>query len=716
MNLEWFIGILITILFGFLSFLPFLISSHKERVKRLQHISNSLHDCLSALVGEDDADLLESPHLIPTYGQKESPHDSTGVLTYSRDRYKLIPTILSAIMPSKGELTNRHFRYMILGGSGMGKSTFAASLCYAYLSTRKYRRKGLPLDIFAINLDTNNLADIQLKIDEFKKIAEPSKSILVLDSLDENRDAINDYETFMTKLENITDSFRAVIITCRTQFYERKQAEPTEGATEQPHRSKMKLEVHYISPFTQKEAEDYLIGKFGLGSSKYVNAHKLMGMTDDLMGRPLLLSYMDDLLDLAAKAHPTNAQIYYEIIRHWLQKEIKFDPLKSNITLNELYRFTKSIAEYIYSQENRYITKDQFENFLRDSGFNASPFSFKGRTLLNRRNNGDIKFAHRSFLEFFIAVNSLEHPESQYNPDGLDMALTFAHEMYTLYLEDPSSFIKQFSEIDIAESPLCLHDTKEETITDILADWKKQLKEVPKEEKGDINLHYMSLYWNYLVRGITYQTQDILTICTRIMNKHMEDNILDVYGYVNFDWLASKRLAEVQAIMADGDITNLKEKDIQLLQSKSNSIKDWIDKAELCLGTTDLFTNYEARYTVTFVPFMVNFPSDQLVCSLGYGFVQDDKEVLAEAKLVYERQNTGASLYIFKKTNSLDEQVHFIQSIIQEDINWRTNNRIVVGFYNRDKRFFYVLDDKTRLYSESQIRHCLGNLSLLLPF
>ena len=37
------------------------------------------------------------------------------------------------------------------------------------------------------------------------------------------------------------------------------------------------------------------------------------------------------------------------------------------------------------------------------------PYSFRGRSLVNRRGDGSIKFSHKSFWEFFLAINSIEN-------------------------------------------------------------------------------------------------------------------------------------------------------------------------------------------------------------------------------------------------------------------------------------------------------------------
>ena len=57
-------------------------------------------------------------------------------------------------------------------------------------------------------------------------------------------------------------------------------------------------------------------------------------------------------------------------------------------------------------------------------------YSFDSRSLVNRNSSGDIKFAHKSFLEFFLAKEKWEHPDFSIDFEGMDMALLFFYEMF----------------------------------------------------------------------------------------------------------------------------------------------------------------------------------------------------------------------------------------------------------------------------------------------
>lgn len=60
-------------------------------------------------------------------------------------------------------------------------------------------------------------------IEQIEAVEDQPKTILLLDALDENENALTDYEKFSTLLERVTHNFYRVIITARTIFLKTKQ-------------------------------------------------------------------------------------------------------------------------------------------------------------------------------------------------------------------------------------------------------------------------------------------------------------------------------------------------------------------------------------------------------------------------------------------------------------------------------------------------------------
>ena len=136
--------------------------------------------------------------------------------------------------------------YMVLAGSGMGKTTFMVNLFCHYVAT-KFTRKGLPFDIRLLRLDDE---DVIGKIQAIKndQTITPNKTILLLDALDENLHASEDFKKFQSNLESAIEPFRLVMITCRAQFFDNEKMVPEQTSWVSTGREKILLTItRYIS-------------------------------------------------------------------------------------------------------------------------------------------------------------------------------------------------------------------------------------------------------------------------------------------------------------------------------------------------------------------------------------------------------------------------------------------------------------------------------------
>lgn len=86
-----------------------------------------------------------------------------------------------------------------------------------------------------------------------------------------------------------------------------------------------------------------------------------------------------------------------------------------------------------FVSEDLYLSDGQYRSFIRINGLEADPYSYKERSLINRTSKGEIKFSHKSFWEFFLAIDTFERLGKRYTAKGLDMAQKFHSEIYELY-------------------------------------------------------------------------------------------------------------------------------------------------------------------------------------------------------------------------------------------------------------------------------------------
>lgn len=317
------------------------------------------------------------------------------------------------------------FLYCVLAGSGMGKTTFSVNLLINYVYS--HNEKSMVIDILLLSLSNDNV------IKDIEKIPNPKQTILILDALDENTEAVTDFKRFIPRLEEAIKNFYVVIVTCRTQFFS--------DATEEPHKSKLtfygreknfqEYTRHYISFFDDNDIDLYLKKKYRSRSSRE-KAKQIVTQAGDIMVRPLLLSYIDDLLEEEI-SNPTLYDLYQMLIDKWLDREVNNWNQKNEIIglKDKLYDFSNQLAVNIYLNKVKrgglFITRDEFEAFLEEKDF-QDPYSWSGRSLINRDSEGYIKFSHKSFLEFFLAKEMFYHG-MKVSFEGMDVVEKFYKEL-----------------------------------------------------------------------------------------------------------------------------------------------------------------------------------------------------------------------------------------------------------------------------------------------
>ena len=92
---------------------------------------------------------------------------------------------------------------------------------------------------------------------EIEEIAEKRKTILLLDSLDEDKTAVGRVEERILEILALTKNFHKVIITCRTQFFPARMESP--GKIEL---GGYKCYAKYLSFFDNEKVDEYLRKRF----------------------------------------------------------------------------------------------------------------------------------------------------------------------------------------------------------------------------------------------------------------------------------------------------------------------------------------------------------------------------------------------------------------------------------------------------------------------
>ena len=317
--------------------------------------------------------------------------------------------------------------YLLLADSGMGKTTFLYHLFFTYNKRlfRRYETRFIPL-----------LLDDAL--DKIKQIENPSRTILLLDGLNENDKAIKNPSKYFEKIISSTMNFHRVIITCRTQFFNNEQEEPGYNNCYKINGKTIPLRKKYISPLIQEDVYQKYSSYKIWNRKNHAHLKILMQKSPMLLTRPMLVAYMENIAKNKKIKCNYVHEIYHEIIMSWLYKEWADI---TNSLVRRLFEFHQILAEYMYYTKQSCITKSDLKNFCQLMNISIKWRDIKNKSLLNRNNIGNYKFSHKSIWEYFIAVNAFSNLNFRKEfvknkPENYPMALLFLQEMSEKILDE----------------------------------------------------------------------------------------------------------------------------------------------------------------------------------------------------------------------------------------------------------------------------------------
>ena len=277
--------------------------------------------------GNEAIRFLNSSYYIPINYQTTKPHD------VYKDSLNKSPNNTSIDVPERGPLvqkilddilkSNIKKRYMILGGSGMGKSTFSASLYASILNHYKLRKCPFPIYICSL-FDSGIFTRLnQISNEIIQSKQNINEAVIILDGLDENAEAASNYKSFLSDIESATKSFRVVVITSRTQLFPHEDHEPTKTKImfTAGNGNVIEYDKYYISPFSKDETEKYIKYKYKDDPIKYNGAINILDKTKDLVSRPMVLSSIDGLIHLSDKHNLSLTEVYLAIVEYWRERD-----------------------------------------------------------------------------------------------------------------------------------------------------------------------------------------------------------------------------------------------------------------------------------------------------------------------------------------------------------------------------------------------------------
>lgn len=409
---EWITRVLLWLVLLGLAMVPLTKFVFKPIKKRKDYFKNHIDNCFAEYSSKKSR-----RYYIDAYFQNIEPNQYPDIMDSIRSvsTENMIKKYTRDIFTEKNDGSPL---YCVLGGSGMGKTSFLINVMESYVKTKLYP-ENLPFNINLINLANESYED------GIKAIKNPNNTILLLDALDENSQATADYNSFIGNLEKLIEPFRMVVVTCRTQFFPDEEHELKESKLINYGKKKgfYAYTRHYISPFSDKDVNKYLRKRYSLNIRKRKAAHNIVNQCASFTHRPLLLSYVDDLLTENVK-YDTPLRVYEVLIDKWLERETsrQKEPADIKAKLNRFLQVAAVKMHENFHQTGCCVNNDEVDKIIDDLGLSKSDYQFKGRSLLNRDAQGLWKFSHKSFLEFFLAKEKFENEDFSLDFSGLSDA------------------------------------------------------------------------------------------------------------------------------------------------------------------------------------------------------------------------------------------------------------------------------------------------------
>lgn len=319
--------------------------------------------------------------------------------------------VLQAIAREMAGARSRHL--LVLADSGMGKTTLLLNLLRADLELPVDRRQNMVL----ITLARDD------SIERIRAVSDKTDKILLLDAFDEDAEAIDDHKGRLTEIMRAARDFRALVLTCRTQFFAHDEEIPHEvgvlriGAREAGVDHSFSFRKIYLLPYDKDQEKRYLNKAIPLWQPRARRkARALASRIGDLAARPMLLALVPELVRTNTDVREV-FQLYNFMVESWFYRE------RAWISRDALFEASKLLALNMVTNRHargaESLSAAEFAQVIRPLSVPKEAWPLESRSLLNRDSGGRLKFSHRSIMEYFFVVAVIEGHQ-----EGLGVAWT----------------------------------------------------------------------------------------------------------------------------------------------------------------------------------------------------------------------------------------------------------------------------------------------------
>ncbi|TVP80728.1 MAG: hypothetical protein EA353_03165 [Puniceicoccaceae bacterium] len=361
--------------------------------KKLSSINQKRESELDEISKEfTDAKALAKYYVEPNC-QHHNPADSSNDMVASDIRmpiYKFINEFFSHESP----VIDGRNHLFVLADAGMGKTSLLVIL--KLLDLTSFFPKSTKCILLKLGDDS---------ISKIRAIKNPRNTILLLDALDEDSNGVNNIAPRISDLISQSETFKKVIISCRTQYLPEGSYSPFD------HLGQLVIKGYtcktmFLSLFDDSQVEEYLKKRFPRSPIKREKGLRIIKKMDSLRFRPLLLSYVEDFFELD-EDNLSEYRIYEELILAWLRREERKvrKNLGLDISYEDILTICLKLAETLQRTLETSLIPEDLERLVgEDEKFKIlTHLDVGGRSLLNKNSDGAYRFSHYSIQEFLIA-------------------------------------------------------------------------------------------------------------------------------------------------------------------------------------------------------------------------------------------------------------------------------------------------------------------------
>lgn len=320
----------------------------------------------------------------------------------------------------------------LLGDYGTGKSSFLIYLTYILAKSFKTNSSHFPIPLFISLKNYTRIKDIKEMILDILKndyiidihsplylqnLIEEGKILLLLDGFDEMESKSNK-EIIIKNFEQITKLVTKkskIILTSRTHYFKThshvKDIFNPQSDTEllKMVRGNHRFEIVELLEFDNKQIIEFL----SLHTDDYIDMWGKIKSTynlEDLSKRPILLEMIIRSLPtlMRAEREINSSELYGTYTDIWIQRDdwrSVMNTEEKRIFMEELAlnMFLNDIQSVHHTNLNQKVLEHFKKRIVSTEDMDAFDTDTRNCSFLNRDIEGNYKFIHRSFMEFFVA-------------------------------------------------------------------------------------------------------------------------------------------------------------------------------------------------------------------------------------------------------------------------------------------------------------------------